>query len=183
MGDGNKLRALPAALIVMALMIAPAAADTRKGGGDVGIDLGLISFDSDVTDNTGVHLGIRAGYMATDLFQIEGQFGWSTHNDVDLVTGFANGVFNFRSGRRVMPYFLVGVGGARLDLGDLDDTGIAVQTAGGVKTFGEKGRVGLRLELGAMGIDTFDDETVHWTLSGGFVFDLGSHHYHPPKQR
>jgi opacity protein-like surface antigen len=174
----GRLRVLPVALLVIAFLVTPVVADTRKGGGDVGWDIGTTRLDDDIADANAFRMDVRAGYMLTNMFQIEGQIGWTDRHDLTLITGFANAVFNFRTSQRTMPYLLVGIGAARMDLASGDDTGGGLQAATGVKAFGEKGRMGLRLELGAMALDTFDEQTVNWNFTVGFVFDLGKHHGH-----
>jgi hypothetical protein len=99
-----------------------------------------------------------------------------------MYTGLANLVFNFRTGPRLMPYVLVGGGAGFLDLDTDDDTGVAAQAAAGVKAWGDQGRVGLRMELGALGLDTFDERTLNWNFTVGFVFDLGGRHGHKRKK-
>lgn len=178
----SKLRALSIVALAVTLWAAPSFADTRKGGGDVGIDIGTTRFDKDIVDANAVRIDLRAGYMLTNMFQIEGQLGWSDRNDASLATGIANLVFNFRTSQRVMPYVLVGAGAGWLDLAAGNDTGLATQAAAGVKAFGEKGRMGLRLELGALGLDTFNQTTLNWNFTGGFVFDLGKEHGHKRKK-
>jgi len=162
------------------LAVLPAHADLRKGNGEVGFDLGFTDFDSDLTGSSdaGARLDLRAGYMFTDLFQLEGLIGYSGLDDGDLETAFVDAVFNFRTSPRLMPYFLIGAGGARMGLNSLDDTGLAGQVAGGFRGFGADGRIGLRLELGAMVLELFDETTTQVNFTFGFTFGLGQHHAH-----
>lgn len=158
----------------------PSHADLRKGNGEVGFDLGLTNFDSDLTGESqgGFRFDLRAGYMFSDLFELEGLIGYSGVDDGDLETAFVDAVFNFRTSPRLMPYFLIGAGGARMGLDSNDDTGLAGQIAGGFRGFGDDGRIGLRLELGAMVLDLFDETTTQVNLTFGFTFGLGRHHAH-----
>ena len=162
------------------LAVLPAHADLRKGNGEVGFDLGFTSFDSDLTGSAegGARIDLRAGYMFTDLFQLEGLIGYSGVENGDLETAFVDAVFNFRTSPRLMPYFLIGAGGARMGLNSQDDTGVAGQVAGGVRGFGADGRIGLRLELGAMVLDLFDQTTTQVNFTFGFTFGLGQQHAH-----
>jgi hypothetical protein len=116
--------------------------------------------------------------MFSDLFELEGQLAVSDRTDVNLSSGLVNLVFNFRAGDRVMPYFLVGGGAARLDLDGTDSTGAAGQFAGGFRAFGGEGRIGLRIELGAMVADHFGEARASYHGTFGFTFVLGGHHNH-----
>lgn len=170
-----------AALILFAaglLIASPARADVRKGGGEVGFDVGSTQFDSSFSDSPGARVVLRAGYFASNLFEIEGQLGVANRSDVTIYTGFVDGVFNFRPGDRLTAYFLLGVGGANVDLDSADDTGLAGQLAGGFRAWGEEGRIGLRLELGVMVLDTFDETSTSLNGTVGLTFDLGKQHNH-----
>jgi opacity protein-like surface antigen len=175
-----RMRAWAIVFTVGLLVVLPAQADVRKGNGEVGFDFGFTDFDADFAGGGGggVRGDVRFGYLISDLFEIEGMLGYSGADDGDLGTAFVNGVFNFRTGPRVMPYFLVGAGGARLEVDSLSDNGIAGQIAGGVRGFGGEGRIGLRMELGAMVLDVFDETTTQVNFTVGLTFGLGERHAH-----
>jgi hypothetical protein len=156
----------------------PAQADVRKGNGEVGFDLGVTSFEDEISDSAATRFSLRAGLMFSSIFELEGQLAVSDRSDVNLSSGFVNLVFNFTTGDRLMPYFLLGGGAARLDLDSADSTGGAGQFAGGFRAFGGEGRVGLRLELGAIVADHFDEARIYPQGTIGFTFVLGSHHNH-----
>jgi opacity protein-like surface antigen len=160
------------------LLVAPAQADARKGNGEVGVDLGVTSFEDEISESAAGRLSLRAGLMLSNLFELEGQLGVSDRSDLNLASGLVNGVFNFRTGDRLMGYFLVGVGAARLELSDVDSTGAAGQFAGGFRAFGSEGRIGLRVELGVMVADHFDEARPYFNGTVGFTFVLGGHHNH-----
>jgi len=156
-----------------------ALADPRKGGGEIGVDLGFTEFDSNVSKGASApRLNLRAGWQAARVFQLEGQLGIADRNELQMATAFVNGVFCFPIGDRTVPYFLLGGGAARLDVNSVDDTAAAAQIAGGVRAYGREGRVGLRLELGGMWEDTFSQSSKHVNLVVGFTFDLSKRHVH-----
>jgi len=171
------------AVVVCMIVVGPALADVRKGDGEIGFDIGGTEFDSELERSSAPRLDFRFGYQVTRLFQIEGQLGAADRRDVTLATGFANFVFNFPTSERAIPYFLVGGGAAYLDNNDADDTSGAAQLAGGLRAFGEEGRLGVRLELGATWEDTFDEAKTHINFVVGFTFALGRPHGHSGPQR
>ena len=169
------------ALMVLAigmLLVPPAQADARKGDGEVGIDVGITSFEDEVSDSAAGRVSLRAGLMLSNLFELEGQLAVSDRTDVNLSSGLVNCVFNFRTGDRLMAYFLVGGGAARLDLDGTDSTGVAGQFAGGFRAFGGEGQIGLRLELGALVADHFGEARASYNATFGFTFVLGGRHNH-----
>ena len=173
-------------LMILAIgvcLMTPAQADGRKGNGEVGFDLGITSFEDEISESSAGRFSLRAGLMLSDLFEFEGQLAVSDRSDVNLSSGFVNAVFNFRPGDRLMGYFLLGGGAARLDLDSADSTGAAGQFAGGFRAFSGEGRIGLRLELGVIVADHFDEARIYPQGTIGFTFVLGGHHNHrPPRQ-
>lgn len=168
-------------LLVVALgvcLVAPAQADVRTGNGEVGFDFGMTSFEEEISDSAAGRFSLRAGIMASRLLEFEGQLSVADRSDLNLSSGMVNVVFNFRTGDRLMAYFLLGGGAARLDLDYDDSIGPAGQFAGGFRAFGGEGRVGLRLEIGAMVADHFDDARIYPSATVGFTFVLGGHHNH-----
>ena len=172
-------------LVVAGLLLAtPALAAPKPGGGEIGFDIGFTDFDSDFPSSGAVRFDVRAGWQASRLLQLEGQLGFVDDNDVEMTTGFLNAVLNFYSSDRAVPYILFGVGGAQTDIGPVDDTGIAGQFAAGVRAYGRQGKMGIRLELGTMWEDTFEQGSMHVNLVAGLTFDLSRRHRHnPPKHR
>jgi len=186
MRELGRIRSWTLVIVIGLLAGLPAAADVRKGNGEVGFDFGFTDFDSDFTggDGAGGRIDVRVGYLLSNLFEIEGLVGYTGLDDGDLGTAFVNGVFNFHSGPRLMPYLLLGVGGARMEFDSVDDNGAAGQIAAGVRAFGGEGRIALRMELGAMVLDLFDETTAQVNFTVGFTFGLGQHHSHrAPRQR
>jgi opacity protein-like surface antigen len=168
-------------LLIVALgvcLVAPAQADVRKGNGEVGFDFGMTSFEEEISDSAAGRFSLRAGIMASRLLEFEGQLSVADRSNLNLSSGMVNVVFNFRTGDRLMAYFLLGGGAARLDLDFDDSIGAAGQFAGGFRAFGGEGRIGLRLEIGAMVADHFDDARIYPSATVGFTFVLGGHHNH-----
>jgi len=174
----GSVRILIVVAVIGLLAGLPAQADVRKGNGEIGFDFGGTEFDSDLFPGAGTRLDVRAGYMISNLFEIEGLVGYSGQDDVDLATAFVDAVFNFHTGPRLTPYFLVGAGGAHMEIASVDDNGVAGQIAGGFRAFGGEGRIALRLEMGAMVLDLFDETTTQFNFTVGFTFGLGAHHPH-----
>jgi len=141
-------------------------------------NVGYTEFDRDIGD-AGFRTTIRGGYHFTKIFELNAEIGGSfdveaAGTKAPLYTGFLNAVFNFPgSNGRAVPYFLVGGGWAAVDLGTFDDSGVAYQAAVGGSFYGEQRRVGLRLELGAMGADLFNQTTLNWNITGGFTSRIG----------
>jgi hypothetical protein len=186
----TKTRSVTGSMLILtccvfaALAAAPAVADVQKGTGEFGIDLGLMDFDSDLAD-TGARFALRGGYYFTDVIglEIQGSYAVASEdatNDPELLSLHGNAVVNFPHKRNLVPYFLVGIGGAKLDFGPTDDTGLSGQVAGGARFYGSKGNFGLRFEGGAQWVDTFDDETLNWHLTLGFTWTVGGPHPHDP---
>jgi hypothetical protein len=176
-----RLRRFWTLLMIVALgvcLVAPTQADVRKGDGEVGFDFGTTSFEEEISDSAAGRFSLRAGIMASRLLEFEGQLSVADRRDLNLSSGMVNVLFNFRTGDRLMAYFLLGGGAARLDLDYDDSIGAAGQFAGGFRAFGGEGRVGLRLEIGAMVADHFDDARLYPSGTVGFTFVLGGHHNH-----
>ena len=170
---------LMAALVLSAVFAAPTHADVEKGTGEVGIDIGYTDFDS---GGTGPRFAFRGGYFFTDVIGLEGMLSYTStsdeSDDLELYTGYVNAVVNFRHKRNLVPYFALGIGGARMDLGPVDDTGLTAQALGGARFYGQKGNFGFRLEGGLQWVDTFDRSTANWNMSFGFTWTVGGPHPH-----
>lgn len=175
-------------LTLLAGLAAPATAQetTPLAAGDIeiGFDIGAIRFDDAIANNSDdeeVRQGIRFGWLATDAFEVEVQA--SRANAVlesTLDTVLVNGVFNFYpSGTpNVVPYLLVGVGGARLETGglfteDVAEEGLDYQAAIGSRIYFGGSRMALRLELGTLFDDTLDETGQHTSLSAGLTWRIG----------
>jgi hypothetical protein len=173
---------LIAALALFAALGAPAHADVEKGTGEFGLDFGFTEFDSAIGGN-GPRLAARLGYYFTDVIGLEAMVCHSDSSDNDgvsaeLTAAYANAVVNVPVKRNLVPYFLVGVGGAELDTGVADDTGVTMQALGGARFFGQQGKVGIRFEAGLVWVDAFDEDTTHWNLNVGLTWTIGGPHPH-----
>ena len=146
----------------------PTMAEVGKGDLEMGLDATLTFFESDLLD-VGGGFGLRGGYQFTDLFELEGQVSLSisvASIDTNLGTAFVNGVFNFAPEKKFVPYVLVGVGRADLDV---EDNGKAYQVAGGVRTYGK--RLGGRAEVWMIRDSSLDNST-HVGLGLGVMIRL-----------
>jgi opacity protein-like surface antigen len=174
---------MPLFVVLLALLLAaPAGAGIGRGNGEIGFDMGATWFDSNTADDTGFRFVIRGGYHFTNLFQLEGQSAASAVDqdrvDVMLSTLMVNTLFNFHPSPHVVPYFYAGIGMATVDvdtpLGDDDDSGFAYQLGGGSRFFfGKSKRAAVRVDLSALGEDTWEESSIHWNLTVGFAWRLG----------
>jgi opacity protein-like surface antigen len=186
----SKLGALVApALLALALCAtAPVTAGLGKDSGEIGFDFGAADLETDFLNDVGGGLTFRGGYFFTDLFEIEGQIGaYGATNlyssDVTVRTLLVDAVFNFRPGKGVMPYVVVGGGVADVDYDrwfdslpgpSASDSSIAFQAGGGSRFFfGKNKRVAVRLEAAFLREETFDDASTHERLTVGFTWRLG----------
>lgn len=177
-------------LTVLLAVAGPAHAGIKAGNGEVGFDLGLTNFDSEVSDDTGAYFDARGGYHFTDWFELEGQISGSTSTeespfgdtDVTLATFMLNGVFNFHPAPEIVPYVLFGLGQANLELEtpsgfgtfSIDDDGSAWQIAGGARFFvGRAKKMAVRVELSRLTEKTFDESSSHTTFLAGLTWRLG----------
>lgn len=178
-------------LCLLVFFACPVDAGIGEGNGEIGFDFGFIDFDSNINSETGGRLTFRGGYHFSDLFQLEGMIiaanvsdfgrhGYYLQN-TSMGAFLVNAVFNFHPSPNVVPYVLAGVG--RVGILDLstgtaagfDEDGPAIQAAGGVRLFfGDSKRAAVRIELSFLGDRTFDEDSVHTSLTVGFTWRLGS---------
>lgn len=160
------------------LSAAPAGAILRAGEGEMGFDLGATQFDDNVEDDTGFRAGWRFGQCLSDAFELEGQVlatGLSIDgDDVILTAGFLNAVVNFHPAETIVPYLLLGGGYAstEVDFGDVSvsDESFAAQGAIGSRFFFGPSGLGLRVEAAALSERTFDESSLHWSLTAGLTW-------------
>ncbi|HKQ96502.1 MAG TPA: porin family protein [Candidatus Polarisedimenticolia bacterium] len=169
------------------VFVVPASAGIGAGQGEVGVDYGNTSYDSDTGLESSDSLSLRGGYFFTNLFQIEGQYISSDSNSEELGSAvqastdimMVNGVFNFMPGKEVKPYVLVGLGQANVDVdvqgvGSQDDSGTAYQIGAGSRFFfGKSKRTAFRFDVSMINADTFDEKQTNTMVAGGFTFRLG----------
>jgi opacity protein-like surface antigen len=178
------MRSLGLATMACGLLLAVPTTPAGIGAGnwEVGFGLGLTEFDSELTDESGEYLDVRGGYFLTDRFQLEGQVSDGSTDedfvDIALTSLFANAVFNFRPGKEVVPYVLVGAGSTTLEIeafGTVDDEASAFQAAVGSRFFvGSRKKMAIRVELNAISEDTFDERSTHFNLAAGLTWRIGA---------
>jgi opacity protein-like surface antigen len=164
------------------LAVPTATAGIGEGNWEVGFGLGVTEFDSEVTDDSGTYLDVRGGYFLTDRFQLEGQVSDASTDedfvDISITSLFANAVFNFRPGKEVVPYLLVGAGSTMLEVegfGSVDDESTGFQAAVGSRFFvGARKKMAVRLELNAISEDTFNERSTHFNLAAGLTWRIGA---------
>jgi hypothetical protein len=178
-----------ATLVCALIPSASALAGVGEGNGEIGVELGAASMDSDLIDRTGYRLSVRFGRHLNEYLQFEGQYAVSQASE-DLLPGVEkeatlrvlmfNYVLNLRPRRGdIVPYILLGLGVARLDLQAVglssDDINGAVQVAVGSRFFfAERGRAAFRVELSLVSNDAFEERYNHLNLAGGLTWRLGS---------
>jgi opacity protein-like surface antigen len=174
-----KIWRLLLALAVLCLA-APAWSEIYAGSGELGIDVGLTSFDDDIVDDTSFRFNIRGGYYFSPFFELEGQYvqisADEDDTDVTLEALFVNAVFNFRPHDSYTWYTLIGIGTANVDAEsafvDADDDSLAFQSAVGIRFFLSK-NLDARIEFSGMTEDTFNDSSQHFSLVGGLSWTFG----------
>jgi hypothetical protein len=169
-------------LALIPFLAAPVQAQTdplQAGDFEVGFGVGTTRFDDAVSDDDADYRAeVRGGYFFTDNFELEVQAARAVGVlDLQLDTAFVNAVFNLPAGR-VVPYVLIGAGGARIDDGGLfeesrTENGAAWQAALGSRFFFGDSRVAARVELSSAWEDTLDDTNNHLSLTGGLVWRIG----------
>jgi opacity protein-like surface antigen len=150
---------------------------------EIGVDAGWTGFDEDVTNGNGWRVGFRAGVYVWDWIQLEGQVAGSRASekagtvdlDSTLLTAVVNGVFNLRK-RKWIPYALVGIGGANLQvtpgISSFSDFGLAWQVGGGTRFMVTK-NMAIRGETIFLREKTFDLWNGHWNVTGGVSWTFG----------
>ncbi|MEE9219212.1 MAG: porin family protein [Acidobacteriota bacterium] len=166
----------------------PALASLGEGDSEIGLDFGVMSFDSNTVDSSGTGFSLRGGYHFTDMFELEGQFNRTTAEDdlgilgdmdITATTLFVNGVFNFHPRPNIVPYVLVGLGSTGMEIEVLgvkvDDSSTALQGGFGSRFFfGAEKKIALRVELSFISEDTFGEDSTHTNFVGGLTWKLGS---------
>lgn len=177
--------ALCMALLITALMTAPAAAQTAGKTWEFGFDVGSAGISDDDELELDFRSGVRAGYFVNDTVELELQyFQADALFDSNLRAGMANVVIHLSPERRVATYLLAGAGYSRLEdvdflgLGDGDesDSGTAYQAGAGVRIFlGSGGSMALRLEASNLWTDTdLFGSTSNGSLTAGLSWSFGS---------
>jgi opacity protein-like surface antigen len=179
-------RVLAVAMFVVFGLATPALAGMSEGDTEIGGGYGSTDVDSDNGIDSMEHFTVRGGHQLNRMFEIEGQFATAsdessilgTNVDSSMNLYMVNGLWNFRSGNDVNPYFLVGLGMAdvEVEMGGLsvDDTSVAYQIGGGSRFFfGESKRAAFRLDVSLVTEDSFDESSTHTNITGGFTWKLG----------
>ncbi len=151
----------------------------RETGPELGLDLGVTSFDDAAARDAGFRLSARGGWHFTDRFQLELQYSDAESPEVDdharLWTTFVNALINFHPNDRVSPYLLFGAGRSKLEVGGRDKAGSAAQIGFGSRFSlpGDErlaGRVEATLQReSAFGLGT----NLHLSVTGGISFRPG----------
>lgn len=176
--------ALALVLALTATFGAPAHAQTAGKQWEVGFGVGSSGLSSNDDLDLDFRTEGRGGYFFSDLFELELQLSQADAIlDASLDSYMLNGVFNFRTDQRVVPYVLVGAGYTEIDdfsfLGvgpDLSDSASAFQVGVGSRFFlGSAGRMAIRAELSNQWADSdlFDDDQFT-SLTVGLSWALGS---------
>src|SRR5262245_42724668 len=185
-GRAAILKSVAACLMALGPVV-PSFAGIGAGNGEIGADYALQKFDPDFDEGTGSRLSLRGGPHRTRWLQWEVQV---THASVEeeplpgatrkitLSAALVNAVFNFHPRADVVPYLLAGLGLASMELEAVglseSDTAAGYQIAGGSRFFfGQGSPVALRIELGILGNDAFENTYFHPSVAAGLTFRLG----------
>ena len=168
------------------LFVSPAMAGIGEGDTEIGFDFGQTAYDDAVMDETGTTFAIRGGHLLTPMIEVEGQYLNSSENasvlgtsvDTTMQLLMVNGLFNFHPTDDIVPYVLVGLGRASLDIDvagvSFDDDSMAYQFGGGSRFyFGAAKRSAFRFDLTFVNEDTFSQSSTHTNVTGGFTWKLG----------
>ena len=167
---------------VALLFVSPAMAGIGEGDTELGIDIGQTAYDSSVMDETGTTFALRGGHFLTPMFEVEGQYINSSEEasgiDTTMQLLMVNGLFNFHPREDIVPYLLVGLGRASLDVDvaglSFEDDSMAYQFGGGSRFyFGESKRAAFRFDLTFVSADNFNQSATHTNVTGGFTWKLG----------
>ena len=147
-----------AALVLLVTASPAAAKGGEKGDIEVGPYVGMISLDDydGLDPDGGLLYGVRGGYWFTDRWSVEGAFQvFSTDgdipgdSDVDFTSFRANGLYNFRPGKKFRWFLTAGIGHEKIeaDGADVSETGFSWNFGGGARWhFGKSRTWGLRAD-------------------------------------
>jgi hypothetical protein len=180
-------RIMCAAMVLVFGLSAPALAGVEEGNYEVGFDYGQTQVDDNLGIDSTSSLVLRGGYHISNLFQLEGQFATSSDDgdvsgtpvDATMRLLMVNGVFNFRPNKKeIIPYVLVGVGKADVDVEvsgvTSTDDSLAYQIGAGTRIFfGKTKRTAFRFDVSRVSEETFDESSSHTTIAAGFTWRLG----------
>ncbi len=151
----------------------------RETGPELGLDLGVTSFDDAAARDSGFRLSARGGWHFTDRFQLELQYADAESGEIDdharLWSTFLNALVNFHPSDNVSPYLLFGAGRAKLEVGGRDKAGSAAQIGFGSR-FSLPGdeRFAGRVEATLLRESAFGlGDNLHLSVTGGISFRPG----------
>lgn len=164
--------------LVLGLLFTPAAAAQVSAGDiELGVDIGAMRFDSDVSDDLEALVGLRGAWFVTDAVALELELRQaSAPLSGEMQTVMLNAQYNFSAASTVNPYLYGGVGGASLELDPLfgtavDDTSLALGAGAGVRIFfSRESGWALRLQAGALTEETFDERATNLMFTGGVSY-------------
>ena len=168
-------------LFALACLFIAAPASAQKGDFEIGAGIGLIELDDKLGGDGGLTADLRIGYFVTDRFQLEVQNSRASSifdGSFDALT--LNALYHWDRKTRIVPYVLVGLGRADVTLDKVpgaqqEDDATAFRAAIGARFWlGSKERASLRLELGALNEDSFDDDSTHLGISSVFSWRFGT---------
>lgn len=180
----NVLFLLAVLAVAISCVAQPLEASLQAGDFELGFGVGGTRFDDSFGgEDADYRTELRGGYFLNDVVELELQAARSVGVlDLSLDTALLNAVFNLRPAGSgiVVPYVLVGAGGARIENlsifseEDEEETGLAYQAAIGSRFFfGQDARMAFRVELSTTFEDTLDETNRHTSLTGGLLWRIG----------
>jgi hypothetical protein len=181
-------------LFAGALLLALTPTAALANGGDihdieVGVFTGSMSPDSydSIDPDNGVFWGLRGGYFFTPKWSVEGTYQrLSTDGDVagaspsvDLSGLRANGLWNFRAGKKFRWFLTLGLGKEKIESDDLDvsESTFGWNYGGGARWFFGKSKFwGLRADARWVMTDPGDIDggtQTNFEWGGGLMFTFG----------
>ncbi len=178
----SRIGALSLAILlfgVSAVSEESAGRKNRDNRPELGLELGLTSFDDAAARGSGFRLSGRAGWHFSDRFQLELQHADAERGDADdharLWSTFVNAVVNFHPSEKTTPYLLFGMGRGKLEVGGRDDAGTTTQIGFGSRfSLPRDERFAGRVEATLLRESAFASGTnLHLSLTGGISYDPG----------
>ncbi|HYV20250.1 MAG TPA: outer membrane beta-barrel protein [Verrucomicrobiae bacterium] len=180
-------------LFVGALLLALAPSAALANGGDirdieVGVFTGSMSPDSydSIDPDNGIFWGLRGGYFFTPKWSVEGTYQRLSTDasgpgspSVDLSALRANGLWNFRAGKKFRWFLTLGLGKEKIESDDLDvsESAFGWNYGGGARWFFGKSKFwGLRADARWVMTDPgggIDDTQTNFEWGGGLMFTFG----------
>lgn len=161
---------------------------TRRGGVEVGLDLGWTGFGTAAVEPNGGRLSVYGAWYLTprlalvaDITCLGGTERVVAAPSFTMCTGNLGGAFDLRAHARLVPYLRLGIGQTQLDRGaqagvfDIEEKSVAFLAGAGARWYlGRTGRVALRGDALWTRTDVFGDWAAHTSIALGVIYRFGA---------